>query len=136
MTSVCGPVDVLVTGSSGFVGSALAARLVAEGRTVAGLDLTPSHVPTATVNITDADQVQEAFERLRPRKVVHTAAIVDDRGAPELFQAVNVKGTDHIVAACEAFGVERLVHVSSIVVLGLDSPALCDERTPLESRGP
>jgi nucleoside-diphosphate-sugar epimerase len=133
MSSVRGPVDVLVTGSSGFVGSALAARLEREGLTVAGLDLTAGRIPTVSVDITDGGQVRDAFERLRPRRVVHTAAIVDDRGDPELFRAVNVRGTDHIVAACEAFEVERLVHVSSIVVLGLDSPALCDERTPLQA---
>ncbi|MGB0589219.1 MAG: NAD-dependent epimerase/dehydratase family protein [Myxococcota bacterium] len=132
MSDVHGPVDVLVTGSSGFVGSALAARLQREGATVAGLDVTPGQVPTVSVDITDGGQVRAAFERLRPRRVVHTAAIVDDRGDPKLFQAVNVTGTDHIVAACEACDVERLVHVSSIVVLGLDSPAQCDERTPLQ----
>ena len=36
---------------------------------------------------------------------------------------MNVAGTEHIVAACERWGVQRLVHVSSIVVLGLESPA-------------
>jgi len=132
MTSKRGPIDVLVTGSAGFLGSALTRRLEDEGLTVVGADLRAGRTPTVAVDIRDAAQVGEVFERLRPRRVVHTAAIVDDRGAAELFTAVNVRGTDHIVDACEAVGVERLVHVSSIVVLGLDSPSVCDERTPMQ----
>ena len=132
MSSKHGPVDVLVTGSSGFVGSALVERLRSEGASVVGLDLRAGPAPTLTADITDARQVREAFEQVKPRAVVHTAAIVDDRGAVERFQAVNVRGTDHVLAACEASGVARLVHVSSIVVLGLDSPPLCDEDTPLQ----
>jgi len=131
MTRTRGPIDVLVTGSAGFVGSALTRRLEAEGLTVMGADLRAGPTPTVAVDITDRGAVREVFERFRPRKVVHTAAIVDDRGDPALYRAVNVRGTDHVVDACEAVGVERLVHVSSIVVLGLDSPAACDEHTPL-----
>jgi nucleoside-diphosphate-sugar epimerase len=132
MSNTRGPVDVLVTGSSGFVGSSLAARLEREGLTVVGLDLRAGRTPTVSTDITDGAQVRDAFQRLRPRRVIHTAAIVDDRGDPSLFRAVNVTGTDHIVAACEAFDVKRLVHISSVVVLGLDSPPSCDERTPLQ----
>ncbi len=127
-----GPIDVLVTGSSGFVGSALARRLEDQGLSVVGADLRPGLTPTVGLDITDGARVHEVFERLRPRRVVHAAAIVDDRGALERFEAVNVRGTDHVVDACEAVEVERLVHVSSIVVLGLESPAHCDENTPLQ----
>ena len=127
-----GPIDVLVTGSAGFVGSALTRRLEAEGLSIIGADLRAGHAPTVAVDITDADAVLAVFQRFRPRKVIHTAAIVDDRGDPALFEAVNVRGTANVVAACEATGVERLVHVSSIVVLGLDSPPFCDEATPLQ----
>ena len=108
-------------------------RLEAEGQSVAGLDLRPEHPATVQADISDAVQVRRVFERLKPRRVVHTAAIVDDRGAASLFEAVNVRGTAHVIDACEALGVERLVHVSSIVVLGLDSPASCDENTPLQA---
>ena len=133
MTSKQGPVDVLVTGAAGFVGSALCKRLASEGQTVLGADLRLGPTASVSLDITDPVAVREVFERHRPRRVVHTAAIVDDRGAPELFYAVNVQGTDHVVRACEAMEVERLVHISSIVVLGLDSPPRCDEDTPLQA---
>ncbi len=133
MTSRRGPIDVLVTGSTGFVGSALTERLEAEGLSVVGAAVRAGRTPTVVLDITDRAAVREVFERLRPRKVVHAAAIVDDRGAPEAFRAVNVRGTEHVLEAAENVGTERLVHISSIVVLGLESPAQCDEHTPLQA---
>ena len=131
MSDARGPVDVLVTGSAGFVGSALVARLRREGLSVVGLDLRPSAPSDLPCDISEGPQVMAAFKRLKPKRVIHTAAIVDDRGAPERFWSVNVTGSDNVVDACEAVGVERLVHVSSIVVLGIDSPAHCDPDTPI-----
>ncbi|MGM0575768.1 MAG: NAD-dependent epimerase/dehydratase family protein [Myxococcota bacterium] len=127
-----GPVDVLVTGSAGFIGSALVARLREAGATVQGVDVRAGDEPTIRMDVRDGAHVLEVFERLRPRRVVHAAAIVDDRGDPGLFQAVNVAGTQNVLDAAAAGRVERFVHISSIAALGFDPGQGADETTPLD----
>lgn len=126
-----GPVDVMVTGAAGFVGSALVRRLLDDGLTVQGVDVRAGDAPTLRMDVTDGAHVLEVVQRLRPRRVVHAAAVVDDRGEPARFQAVNVAGTQNVLDASAGVGVERFVHVSSIAALGLDPGSGADERTPL-----
>ncbi|MDW7657071.1 MAG: NAD-dependent epimerase/dehydratase family protein [Bacillota bacterium] len=52
------------------------------------------------------------------RLVFHLAGIIDTAPRyPRLLQEVNIGGTRHIVNACLAYGVERLVYVSSVHAL-------------------
>ncbi len=123
---------ILVTGASGFVGSALTQRLVAQGRQVHATDLRAGAVPTVGLDVTDAAAVLALFERVRPGVVVHSAAMVDDRGARETFQRVNVGGTQNVLSAAAITGVQRVVHISSIAALGFDPGPDADEQTPLD----
>ncbi len=126
-----GPVDVVVTGAAGFIGSVLVARLEAEGATVQGLDLRAGPSPTLHLDVTDGAEVMDVFRRLSPRVVVHAAAVVDDRGPAERFQQVNVAGTQNVLDAAAAARVERFVHLSSIAALGFDPGPDADQDTPL-----
>jgi nucleoside-diphosphate-sugar epimerase len=126
-----GSIDFLVTGSSGFIGSALVQRLIRDGYNVQGCDLHAGREPTLRMDVSNENEVQEVFARVKPRKVIHLAAIVDDRGAPELFHRVNVLGTQHVATACQVHQVSRLIHVSSIVVLGFDPGHRADHNSPL-----
>ena len=126
-----GDIDFLVTGSSGFIGTALVQRLLAEGFTVQGCDLTAGREPTLRMDVSIPQEVNAVFARVKPHKVIHLAAVVDDRGAAERFNRVNVEGTRHIVTACKAHHVARLVHVSSIVALGFNPGPRADHRSPL-----
>ena len=126
-----GPVDFLITGAAGFIGTQLVRRLIAEGFTVQGVDLLAGAEPTLRMDIGSPDEVAAVFERVKPRAVIHLAAIVDDRGAPELFERVNVQGTRHVIEAALRVGVQRLVHVSSIVALGFDPGPNAGEANPL-----
>ncbi len=109
--------DVLVTGAAGFVGAALVRRLRQRGATVVGVDIRGS---VEFLDVTDPADVVESLLRLRPRAVVHAAALVDDRGSPASFLRVNVEGTRNIVHAALSSDVDRLVHISSIAALGLE----------------
>lgn len=65
------------------------------------------------------------------RLVFHTAGKVSDWGPRAAFLRANVDGTANLVAACQAAGVERLVHLSSLTVLGLPRDgARVDESSP------
>ncbi|MBO3084301.1 NAD-dependent epimerase/dehydratase family protein [Cellulomonas fengjieae] len=105
---------VLVTGASGMLGRAVAARLVADGHDVRTLQRSPSRVAGAVDvrgSITDGHAVRGA---VRDRQaVVHLAAKVSITGPLEEYETVNVGGTRVLLDEARAAGVERFVHVSS-----------------------
>jgi nucleoside-diphosphate-sugar epimerase len=121
---------ILVTGASGFVGRELVQRLNASGHDVFGLtrkDLIERGESG------DAAQLESArWSRLMAEEridaVVHLAArahvVTDpDSDARSQFRRVNVTLTERLVAGAIGAGVRRLVHLSSIGVLGNDSGA-------------
>lgn len=126
-----GPVDVLVTGASGFIGRALVARLEAVGMVVQATDVVAGARPTVRLDVTDGADAHDVLGRARPRVVVHAAAIVDERARQEVAQRVNVHGTSNVLDAAAAVGVERFVHISSIAALGVDPGPDADEDAPL-----
>jgi nucleoside-diphosphate-sugar epimerase len=116
---------VLVTGATGFFGGRLAAALVARGFRVRAMVRPTSDVRALTglgVELARGDLLDEA-SLLRAaegqRWVFHAAGRVSDWGARAAFEQANVVGTANVIAACHAAGVERLVHWSSLTVLGL-----------------
>jgi dihydroflavonol-4-reductase len=51
---------------------------------------------------------------------------------PRELHDTNVRGTIHVLDACLALGVERVVHTSTVGTIGLSAlPGPCDETTPL-----
>ena len=110
---------VLVTGAHGFVGRHLVSALVARGDEVLALDIGGDPNPDATFvkgDITDRDGLIEAFDGVD--LVFHNASVVHTRTTAEDFvRKVNIGGTDNVLAACRAAGVERLVYVSSASVV-------------------
>lgn len=126
-----GPVDVLVTGAAGFVGEALMERLLGDGASVIGTDLHAGRFPTVRMDVTDPLEVAAVMERYPPRRVVHAAAIVDDRVPLAVHQKVNVEGTRNVLEVAAAHQVERFVQVSSIAALGVDPPPGRTAASPL-----
>ncbi len=116
----------LVTGATGFVGSAVARRLLAEGFIVRVLarpgsdrrNLVGLEVEVAEGNLTDAASLERACADCDA--LFHVAA--DYRlWAPkpeELYQA-NVEGTRALMQAAKKAGVKRIVYTSSVAVLGI-----------------
>ncbi len=123
--------DVLVTGAAGFIGGKLMQRLRGAGGDVCGVDLRPNSAEMLQADIREPSQLAAVFESVRPRRVVHAAAIVDERVPAALVRQVNVDGTANLLDCCHRFEVERLVHLSSIVVLGFDPGPMADENSPL-----
>ncbi|WP_075217727.1 NAD-dependent epimerase/dehydratase family protein [Mongoliimonas terrestris] len=108
---------MLVTGSSGRLGRALAARL--DPLEVRGLDVEPGPATTVRGSILDRRALAEALAGVD--SVVHLAALhaphigrVPDRQ----FRTVNVDGTASLLAAARKAGVRRFVFASSTSVYG------------------
>lgn len=103
---------VLVTGSSGRVGSHVVAALAASGTSIREFDLQVGD------DLRDAAAVLEAVEGVEA--VVHTGAIPhDSMGTPAEIMATNVLGTWHVLIAAEQSAVERVIYFSSAQVFGL-----------------
>jgi dihydroflavonol-4-reductase len=130
----------LLTGATGFVGSAVARVLIARGhrlrvlvrptsdrRNLAGLDVQP-----VLGDLTDAASLASAAAS--SRYVIHVAADyriwVPD---PDAMRRANVEGTVAMLRAAQEAGAERIVYCSSVAALGLTSDGSpADETTRVD----
>src|SRR5271166_5556472 len=127
----------LVTGATGFVGSAVARALVGAGHEVRVLARPNSdrrNLDDVSVSIVEGsleDPPSLARAVAGCRYLFHVAADyrlwVPDPAA--MFRA-NVDGTRDLMSAALAAGVERLVYTSSVATLGLVEGGSADEATP------
>ena len=139
----------LITGATGFVGSAVMNRLIADkSLLVAAVRKKPlewmSHCPV--VEIEDLElNTDWSVALIGVSKVVHTAArvhVMKDQIANPLaeFRRVNVAGTLNLAQQAAAAGVKRFVFVSSIKVNGEQTQkgqpfTEKDRANPLDSYG-
>jgi UDP-glucose 4-epimerase len=124
---------VLITGGSGFIGSHLADRLLADGHAVAVIDnyatgrrdnLSAADGLTIVEDtIADASAVSAAFASFAPDAVVHAAASYKDPDDWPEDVRTNSLGTVNVVKAAQDSGVERLIYFQT---------ALCYGTRPLE----
>jgi dihydroflavonol-4-reductase len=125
--------SVLVTGASGFIGSAIANTLRESGYRVRVL-VRPSSVRT---NISPSDEVfvGDILDRAAvaaalkgARYLVHAAA--DYRlwaPAPDELLRTNVEGTRIVMEEASRAGLERIVHTSSVATFDLRAAGPADE---------
>ncbi|GAA3205198.1 SDR family oxidoreductase [Microbacterium terregens] len=131
---------VLVTGGAGFLGSHVAAALVSHPGVelvVAGDVRRPEH-PLEGVVYDDCDVTRSAglallMERHAITVVVHLAAIVNPGRDVAMEYRVDVDGSRHVLDACVATGVRRIVVSSSGAAYGYhaDNPEWLSESDPI-----
>jgi len=147
------PSRVLVTGAAGFIGSHVAARLLAGGVAVLGLDdLNPYYDPGLKrarlarlvgkpgfqfvhANLADAAAVLSAFDRFRPDAVVHLGAQVGVRYSlvdPNAYVQSNLVGFANVAEACRRYPVDHLLFASSSSVYGANTRQPFAESHPVD----
>jgi UDP-glucuronate 4-epimerase len=130
---------VLVTGSAGFIGSALALRLLDRGDEVVGVDCINDYYDTTLkearlertarysgytdlrVSIDDREVMADVFRTHRPERVVNLAAQAGVRYSienPLAYIDTNLLGFANILEGCRHNDVEHLVYASSSSVYG------------------
>ena len=109
---------VLLTGSSGRVGQAIAEALC-DDYEITGLDLIPGRFTTHLGSVADPHRVAESMQGAMA--VIHTASLHAPHVGVESearFRAVNVEGTRLLLEAMADARVGRLVYTSSTSVYG------------------
>lgn len=133
---------ILLTGSTGYLGSRIAQELVNRGvpfrvlvRDPARLSFDPAAVrcEVVTGDLCRADTMADALCGVR--QVIHSAALVKMWVRnPQEFRRVNVDGLRALLEAADRAGVERIVYTSSFIAAGPSSDQRAHEG--LKNRGP
>ena len=133
---------VLVTGSAGFIGSALSLRLLERGDEVIGIDslndyydvnlkkarlartLSNPNYTDLRIQLEDREGIAEVFRQYQPDRVVNLAAQAGVRYSienPAAYIDTNLLGFGNILEGCRQTGVEHLVYASSSSVYGANT---------------
>ncbi|MDH5594670.1 MAG: NAD-dependent epimerase [Gammaproteobacteria bacterium] len=133
---------VLITGSAGFIGSALSLRLLERGDTVIGIDnlndyydvnlkkarlartLDHKNYIEARINLEDREAIAALFKKHKPNRVVNLAAQAGVRYSlinPHSYVDTNLVGFVNILEGCRHNDVEHLVYASSSSVYGANT---------------
>ncbi len=129
---------ILITGSSGLIGTALINILTKEGIKVVGCDVRkPNKVNFIfeKCNLVSRKEVFRLFQKYHFSQVVHLASYVKfgNLSSPErkkVFQA-NAVATYNVVSAMKENNTEKIIFSSSMTVYGLPQYVPVDENHPL-----
>ena len=129
---------ILVTGG-GFLGRAVIAQLLSQERPVRvfarseNADLQAAGVEVVRGDIRNLEQVSAALRGCEA--VIHTAALAGIWGQESDYHAINVVGTENVLASCRANNVTRLVFTSSPSVTFAGTPQSgVDENVPYPTK--
>src|ERR687898_1531030 len=141
---------VFVAGATGAIGRQLVPRLVANGHEVHGMTRSASKqamldelgaVPVVA-DALDPDQVADAVGRAKPDVIVHQLTALAGKGFRGLKQRIEMtnrlrsEGTDHLLSAGQAVGVQRFVAQSNAALYARTGGPLKTEEDPLDTTPP
>jgi UDP-glucose 4-epimerase len=132
-------VRYLITGGSGYIGSRLVDHLSGRPQTdaIVVADIRPpaSFRPKTTftvLNVRDKAAVRDLLMRERPDCVVHLAFLLDPIHDEAAMYDVDVNGTQNVLEAASAAGVQQMLVTSSTTAYG----AFADNSVPLSEDDP
>ena len=116
---------ILITGSTGYIGSRLTAKLALQGQPIHLLCRTSptlpqfqkSNIKVFIGDITDAESIRPALENVD--RIYHLAAYARLWAKDaSVFQRLNVKGTENVLDEAKKSGVSKIVYTSTAGVIG------------------
>jgi nucleoside-diphosphate-sugar epimerase len=127
--------NILITGSSGYLGKNTTTLALKRGHAVVGLDIKRSGMEHPAFreivdDVTKRETVDNAVQGCD--MVFHLAAALAQFEPDERrMHLVNVQGTAHVLSAAIKHRVKKVVYVSSVEVYGIRVPFPCPESAPL-----
>jgi nucleoside-diphosphate-sugar epimerase len=128
----------LVTGGTGFLGSHIARRLIADGIHPVLFDIAAlppddddirDQVTVIDDDVQDREAIRAALEGVSV--VIHTAAALPIQVSKKRIYAANVRGTRYVLHEAMKAGVKRVVFISSTAVYGVPKVHPIDEESPM-----
>jgi GlcNAc-P-P-Und epimerase len=114
---------ILITGSSGFIGTNLMKKLIDEKfYSILGIDIQPPRIESHNefmkkVDITDEVKLTEVIEDFNPNFIIHLAARTDLNGKSLLEYSANIKGVEALLNVVKGLkNIERVIFTSSMYV--------------------
>lgn len=119
---------ILITGSSGLLGTALTEAFTKDYRVI-GLDIKKPDKPIAGAkwiqcDLTDDESVRDTLKDIREQygdhiiSVIHLAAHYDFSGKPSpLYRDLTVEGTRRLIRGLQDFSVDQFIFSSSLLVM-------------------
>lgn len=127
---------VMVTGGSGFIGSHVVDKLRAAGHHVRVFDMVPykyrDDVEWYKGSVLNYDELRMSIGDVDA--VYHLAAVADVNDVynePLYAEAINVRGTIHVLEAARRSGVKRVIYGSTVWSYSETDGTEVDELTPL-----
>ena len=130
---------VMVTGAAGFIGMHTCIALIDKGYEVCGIDnyneyynpnlkwdrvcqINSAHIGKReraaihNIDLLDRDKIVDFMYTENPDAVIHLAAYAGVRTSleqPQMYMMNNIKGTHHLIEACEMLLVDKVVYAST-----------------------
>jgi nucleoside-diphosphate-sugar epimerase len=141
---------VFVAGATGAIGRQLVPRLVANGHEVHGMTRSESKqamlrelgAMPVVADALDPDQVADAVGRAKPDVIIHQLTALAGKGFRGLKQRIEMtnrlrsEGTDHLLSAGQAVGVQRFVAQSNAALYARTGGPVKTEEDPLDTTPP
>lgn len=133
---------ILITGTAGFIGNALALKLIEKEKTVIGIDSHNDYYDTSLkdarlnrikkfknythyrVDLTNTNQIKNIFAKHKPKIVINLAAQAGVRYSlenPIVYINSNILGFTNILENCKKYNVDHLVYASTSSVYGANT---------------
>jgi UDP-glucuronate 4-epimerase len=134
--------SILISGSAGFIGSALCLRLLERGDKIIGIDnhndyydpnikelrlkrhLDHTNYTHLRIDLSDRQAIEQTFSIYKPNQVVNLAAQAGVRYSienPLIYINSNIVGFAHILEGCRNHNIKHLVYASSSSVYGANT---------------
>jgi len=128
---------VFVTGSTGFIGSALIEKLLERKFCVRALKRSVSttaqpNLEYVSGDITDTESLRKGMSGCS--YVFHLAAYAKNWAAdPQTYTRINIEGTRNVFSVAQELNIERIVWTSTIVTLGPTPAGVGNEQMPRQT---
>ena len=130
---------IMVTGAAGFIGMHTCIALIDKGYEVCGIDnyneyynpnlkwdratqINSAHIGKReraaihNIDLLDRDKMVDFMYTENPDAVIHLAAYAGVRTSleqPQMYMMNNIKGTHHLIEACEMLGIHKVLYAST-----------------------